>query len=187
MDPAYPAVSGILRDSHRPLLDIGCGMGLLASWLRANGHQAPITALDVDAKKIALAQKVLGTDNARFRTGDALGFEDHSGDVVVLDVLHYFSDEQQCRLLEKIARSVSPGGVALIRVTLREPTWRFALTQMEESFIKFVRWIPTAGQNFPVRATVESAFPTEQFAVDMRPMWGRTPFNSYLFTFRRKV
>ena len=59
LDPAYPAVVSLLRDSQRPLLDLGCGMGLLAAYLRANGHRAPILGFDVDEEKIGVAQRVL--------------------------------------------------------------------------------------------------------------------------------
>ena len=186
LDPAYPLVARALKDSPRPLLDIGCGMGLLAAYLRASAHQAPIVGMDVDAEKISLAQNILGRENVSFHAGDALAtFPVHSGDVVMLDVLHYFTDEEQQQLLEKMAASVAPGGQILIRVTLNEPTLRFALTRLEEWFVKFSRWIPTSGSNFPTRDEVAAPFRRAGFQEDIRPMWGITPFNSYLFTYRR--
>lgn len=186
LDPAYPLVARVLKDSPRPLLDIGCGMGLLASYLRASEHRAPIYGMDVDGEKVRLAQDLLGRENTSFHAGDALTtFPEHSGDVVMLDVLHYFSDEQQQQLLEKMAASVAPGGVVLIRVTLNEPTFRFAMTRLEEWFVKFVRWIPVTGSNFPTREEVAAPFRQAGFEEDIRPMWGMTPFNSYLFSYRR--
>ena len=186
LDPAYPVVAGLLRDSPRPLLDIGCGMGLLASYLRAHDHKAPIVGMDVDAEKVSLAQEILGKENTSFHAGDALTtFPSHSGDVVMLDVLHYFSDEQQQELLEKMANSVAPGGMVLIRVTLNEPNWRFRLTLMEEWFVKFSRWIPVTGSNFPTSDEVSAPFLRAGLEGDGRPLWGITPFNSYLFSYRR--
>jgi SAM-dependent methyltransferase len=184
LDPAYPVVAAILRDSQHPLLDLGCGMGLLASYLRATGHRAPILGLDVDQRKIEVAQQVLS--GATFRTGDALNFPTHSGDIVMLDVLHYFGDEEQQRLLEKIAASIAPGGVALIRLALNEANWRFAATKFEEWFVHFSGWIPKRGWNFPTREEVLLPFSAGGFVGDVRPMWGLTPFNSYLFAFRRR-
>lgn len=186
LDPAYPAVARILRDSPRPLLDIGCGMGLLAAYLRANGHRAPIVGLDVDGEKIALAQKLLGAEQAAFSTGDARDLPPHQGDIVMLDVLHYLTDTQQQDLLSAIAARLAPGGTALIRIALQQPNLRYALTQLEESFIKLVRWIPTTGRNFPTRDEILAGFPPAEFEADVRPMWGYTPFNSYLFVFRRQ-
>jgi hypothetical protein len=34
-DPIYAAGLELLKDSPRPVLDVGCGIGLLACWLRA--------------------------------------------------------------------------------------------------------------------------------------------------------
>jgi SAM-dependent methyltransferase len=186
LDPAYPAVASILRGSQRPLLDLGCGMGLLAAYLRANGHRAPILGLDVDQRKIEVAQEVLGGTGENFHTGDAMNFPEHSGDIVMLDVLHYFSDEDQKRLLKKVAASIAPRGVALIRLALNESNWRFAATKLEEWFVHFSRWIPQCGRNFPTREEVLSPFSEESLASEVRPMWGFTPFNSHLFAFSRK-
>jgi 2-polyprenyl-3-methyl-5-hydroxy-6-metoxy-1,4-benzoquinol methylase len=185
LDPAYPAVARTLRDSTRPLLDLGCGMGLLAAYLRANGHRAPILGLDVDEQKIEVARQALASDQESFRAGDAMNFPEHSGDIVMLDVLHYFSDEDQQRLLQRIAASIAPQGVALIRLALNESNWRFAATKVEEWFVHFSRWIPMQGWNFPTREEVLIPFRRGGLECDVRPMWGLTPFNSYLFTFRR--
>lgn len=185
LDPAYPAVAEILRDSDRPLLDVGCGMGLLTAYLRAQGHRAPVVGLDVDGEKIETASSVLTGENATFQTGDAQNLPPHSGDVVMLDVLHYFNDAGQRDLLEAVADRVAPGGVALIRIALQENNWRFAVTRFEEELIKVARWIPVQGRNFPTRVEVLVPFEERGFGTECRPMWGLTPFNSYLFTFRR--
>lgn len=185
LDPAYPAVARELAASPRPLLDLGCGMGLLAAWMRAHGHRAAITGLDVDGQKIAVANEVFAGDAAEFRTGDALDFPAHSGDVVMLDVLHYFDDAAQQRLLHRIANSVAPGGVAMIRVTLADASWRYAVTRFEEWFVHASGWIPTTGTNFPRREEMEGPFTAAGLCGGGEPMWGLTPFNSYLFTFRR--
>ncbi len=186
LDPAYGTVLETLRNSPRPLLDIGCGMGLLATYLRENGYQSPITGLDLDSGKIALAKRAFQSRSGEFLVGEALELPDHSGDVVMLDVLHYLDDASQLKLLQKVADRIAPGGVALIRVGLNEPNLRFACTQLEEWFVKFCRWIPTSGWNFPFRDEIMVSFDETQFEGVVHPMWGYTPFNSYLFIFRRK-
>jgi 2-polyprenyl-3-methyl-5-hydroxy-6-metoxy-1,4-benzoquinol methylase len=186
LDPAYPAVARALAKSKLPLLDLGCGMGLLAAYLRASGHRAPLVGWDVDEAKIEIAKTVLPGSGESFRAGDALNFSEHCGDVVMLDVLHYFSNEDQQRLLRKIAASIAPRGVALIRLALNEPNWRFAATKAEEWLVHFARWIPVQGENFPFREEVLPPFTQEGLEVEVRPMWGWTPFNSYLFTIRRQ-
>ena len=48
-DPLYSAVYERLRDRDEPILDVGCGAGLLALYLREHGHRAPIRGIDHDA------------------------------------------------------------------------------------------------------------------------------------------
>lgn len=185
LDPAYAAVWESLRSSARPLLDIGCGMGVLGSWLRENGFRPPLIGVDLDPKKIALARRALRPDEGTFLVADALDLPGHDGDVVVLDVLHYLSDADQQRFLHEVAVRTAPGGVILIRVGLNEPNLRFTLTKIEEWFVKFCGWIPTSGWNFPHREEVLAPLAGAGFEVTVRPMWGCTPFNSYLFVCRR--
>jgi len=47
-DPLYPAAFGALRECALPLLDIGCGMGVFAFYLRGRGWQPAILAIDYD-------------------------------------------------------------------------------------------------------------------------------------------
>src|SRR2546423_4066855 len=52
-DRIYAAAYDLLGRSAEPILDIGCGMGLLAFYLRERAGRQPILGLDVDARKIA--------------------------------------------------------------------------------------------------------------------------------------
>jgi SAM-dependent methyltransferase len=145
-----------------------------------------IAGLDVDKQKIDVARKVVAGKSQEFHAADAMNFPEHSGDIVMLDVLHYFSDEDQQLLLKKIAASIAPRGIALIRLALNESNWRFTATKLEEWFVGVSRWIPMSGWNFPTRDEVLLPFSEEGLAGEVRPMWGWTPFNSHLFTFQGK-
>lgn len=185
LDPAYPATLESLRQSRLPLMDIGCGIGLLGACLRELGHTAPIVGVDLDAKKIATAQELFARDGMEFHARDAREFPPHQGDVVMMDVLHYFTDEDQRKLLERVAASVAPGGTAYIRTTVNEPGWRFTMTRLEEHFVHRIGWIPSYGSNFATMEEVEGPLRAAGLEGKSRPMWGWTPFNSYLFVFRR--
>lgn len=185
-DPAYPAVLAELRDSPLPLLDLGCGAGFLAAHLRAGGFAGRIHGVDADAGRIAVATRAVGDARTTFTAGDARDFPPHAGNVVMLDAIHYFDDGAQRKLLGRIAASVAPGGVALLRLAVNEKNWRFLLTKWEEWWIQSSRWIPVGGWNFPTREEVTAPFAGEEFSTTIRPMWGLTPFNSYLFAFRRR-
>ena len=185
IDPAYAETVRVLGHSPRPLLDIGCGAGQLAAYLRAHGHIAPILGVDIDERKIGIANQVLASENARFLVSDATSFPEHHGDVVMLDVLHYLEDARQIRLLHRVADSLAPEGVALIRLTLRNDSWRFQVTQWEERLIHLIGWIAAKGWNYPTREKIEGPLLEKNCRVTLRPLWGRTPFNSYLCTVTR--
>ena len=57
-DPLYPAVFDILTATAEPLLDVGCGMGVLSFYLRQRGWNGEIIGIDFDHRKISTASKV---------------------------------------------------------------------------------------------------------------------------------
>ena len=56
-DPLYPGVLDALRGIDAPLLDLGCGLGLLAHALRFDGQTLAYRGVDNDAAKIARARR----------------------------------------------------------------------------------------------------------------------------------
>lgn len=177
-DPVYAAVAD--RLPPLPLLDLGCGIGLLALYLRTHGFAAPITGIDIDAKKIAAAPRLAAVQLRAADVRDPV--DDFLGSVTLLDVLHYFGDDDQQRILANVARCLAPGGVAIIRDALRDGTWRYRATYAAETFATSIGWLNGERLNFPTRETITRAFPG--FAIESVPMWGRTPFNNYLFVVR---
>lgn len=183
-DPLYDAVAERLRAHPHPLVDIGCGIGLMAFHLREHGFAAPITGIDHDASKIAQAQRA-AYDGIRFVTGDAREEIPSGSSVLLLDVLHYFDEREQSRILENVARAVPPGGVAIIRDGVRDASWRYRATYAAEAFARGIRWIRAERLHFPTRERIVGAF--EGFDAAVTPLWGATPFNNYLFVFTKKL
>ncbi|MEX1117215.1 MAG: class I SAM-dependent methyltransferase [Terrimicrobiaceae bacterium] len=182
-DPAYRWVAEALVSSPRPLLDIGCGAGQLAAYLRACGHHAPISGMDVDETKILIAQEAVpGCD---FAVGDAMALPAHHGDVVMLDVLHYFDPTNRQKLFENLARRIAPDGLGILRVTLKDPSWRYRVTCLEEWFVGASGWIPFRSVGFPDREELDRLAAASGMQARVFPMWGITPFNSYLMTLHR--
>lgn len=181
-DPVYGAVERRLPD--QPLLDVGCGVGLLAFYLRECGFTAPIVGIDHDAKKIVVANKIAARYNGlAFFAADAREPLHFHGSVALLDLLHYFDDATQTRILRNVAEAVAPGGVAIIRDAVRDGSWRYRATFAQESFSRAIGWLKAERLNFPTHATIANAF--DGFEAEVLPLWGRTPFNNYLFVFRR--
>ena len=187
-DPAYAAVDDLLSGPPLPLLDIGCGIGLLGQYLQAGHARTPYIGVDHDPRKIAAAREAaaaMGLDrDIDLRCADAATLPPVHGHVALLDVLHYLSAPQQQALLQVAIAHLAPDGTLVIRNVLREPNWRFHATRVEEFFLRASGWIPGGAQHYP-RAE-ELCAPLRQAGLDVqvRSLRGRTPYNSYLLVAR---
>jgi SAM-dependent methyltransferase len=182
-DPVYDAVYQRARGT---ILDLGCGAGVLAAYLRARGYDGEITGIDHDAWKIEVARG-LSLRDTTFMTADvgqALACPDRLKPVpqltVMLDLLHYLDDDAQSALLRSAAAGASS---IIIREAIRDGTWRYGATYAQETFARGLRWLKAERLNFPRRETIVGAF--NGFESEVAPLWGRTPFNNYLFVFKR--
>ena len=188
-DPVYPAAYELFRDSDEPILDIGCGLGLLALYLRERGCRQPIVGLDVDERKIRQGSEIAA---ARYRDVDLRRHDvrepigSFSGSVVLFDVLHYLSPAQQTALLSRLAPCVGPRGLLVVRDCPRDNSARFWMTWLAEHFAQLVSWNLSTPLHFPPRERITAAFSEDEFERESRPLWGATPFNNQLFVFGRK-
>ena len=155
-DPAYRAIleRGLLQDRRR-LLDLGCGLGLLASVLRAAEHlsqdagwpqgwPAPprglsIRGIELRPATVARARRALGAV-AEIVQGDIRVAEFGDADaVVLLDVLHYIEHSAQQALLERVRSTLPPGGVVLLRVGDANGGLRFRIGQWGDGAVMLAR------------------------------------------------
>ena len=73
----------------------------------------------------------------------------------------------------------------IIRDGIRDGSWRYRVTYAQEMFSRVVRWLRAERLHFPARDDVIRPF--AGFDVEVMPLYGRTPFNNYLFVFRRSA
>jgi len=186
-DPVYDFLARKLVTGADRILDLGCGAGVLAAWLRESGIHADYDGVELAEAKTRAAIKSVGSCYAgtRFRQGDAAEVAETGGlpsCVLALDLLHYFSTRDQQNLLNNLARGLPPGGRLFLRNGVNDAVgWRHAITTAEEGFVRLSKWISGGEWNFPSRAQVEETLREAGLAVVAVPMWGRTPFSSYLF------
>ena len=93
------------------VLDVGCGTGRLAGWMREKvGPRGAVTGVDPLADRVAIARS--SVPGARFEVGKAedLGlFGDASFDAVTMSsTLHWVADKEKA--LSEIRRVLRPGG-----------------------------------------------------------------------------
>lgn len=184
MDPLYEAVPGAFDDEQEPLLDLGCGIGLLLHCLRASGCKLPYVGVDTDAIKIEAARVAStrgGHDNADFQVCDlSVQFPKHQGSVALLDVLQYLPQQAQGLLLEQAAQCVSKQGKLVIRTGLADGTWRSAMTRATDRFGHLVGWMKTSFKAQPSAQELRTVLRKHGLQADFKPLWGRTPFNNWL-------
>lgn len=188
-DPLYPGVLRALRGSDAPLLDLGCGLGLLAHALRQDGQVLPYYGVDNDAPKITRGTRVAqqrGLSDTRFEVIDlAHTLPSHQGSVAILDVLQYLPQTAQQRLLDASVAMLTPGARLVIRAALDDGSRRDSTTRLTDRFAHLIGWMQSVPVHYPnerdLRRTLEGAGLSVQFA----PLYGKTPFNHWLIVATR--
>jgi len=187
-DPAYEAVRQRLIPDTSPVLDIGCGIGLCSLYLHGCGYEGPVHGIDPDPSKIEPARRATrDCPGLTFDIGEADVLpHEHRGHIVMLDVLHYLDRDKQQAVLHQLAERIPPGGWCILRATPVDRSWRFHMTRLEEWFARTIGWMRRSAVTFPRKEAVVEPFHKAGFSSEVRPLWGKTPFNSYLFAFQRK-
>ncbi len=100
--------SGYFSD---PVLDIGCGFGLHATWLAQHGHS--VTGVDISPAAIAEAQRRSGRKTPtdfRIADGLALPFADGTFATVLDRGTYHHQGRHKRRYLEQVRRVLRPDG-----------------------------------------------------------------------------
>ena len=187
-DPLYDAVYDELKDSDLPLLDLGCGLGVLAFYLRERGLIFPIRGLDYDKRKTDGANHVASKINdahCNFSEHDARhGIPEHHGNVTILDILQFFTPEELDKLLTAAAERVAPGGKLVIRSGLKDSSTRFKITVAGDFFAKATFWMKAAPIHYPSADDFERIL-SPHGKLTICPLWGPTPFNNHLIVMKK--
>jgi len=196
-DPVFAGLleHGLIPDRAR-VLDIGCGQGLLASWLLsakamhaagdwpAHWPPAPglqsIHGVDLMPRDVERARRALG-DAATFTVGDMRKMEFGKADaVVVLDVLHYVDVEAQDDVLRRIRDALAPRGVLVLRIGDAAAGWPFRFSVWVDHVVTFARGHRNSRLHCRPLEAWKSVLRDLGFSVHALPMNRGTPFANIL-------
>ena len=186
-DPLYEAVYKELKASPLPLLDIGCGLGILAFYLREKGETFPVKAIDYDQRKITEANiAARNYPSLSFKHLDVRnGIPEFSGNVTVLDILQFFTSSEQLALLKSAALSIAKGGKLIIRSGIRDDSMRFKITRLADHIARAASWMKAGPTCYPDISFIVQVMEEAGLSGKTRPLWGKTPFNNHLLVFSR--
>src|SRR4051794_10123937 len=183
-DPLYEHVIRTIGRTDAPLLDVGCGIGLLIHALRSAGATMPYRGVDIDAQKIGLARgaaKSAALGAVEFETCDlSQSFPAHSGSVALLDVVQYLDAAACDAVLDSAARSVSAEGMLVMRAGLDDGSWRAAFTRAMDRLGHAIRWMQTPPRSQPTKSGIHDLLRRHGFRCEFHPAWGNTPFNNWM-------
>lgn len=187
-DPLYPGALAALRGSTAPLLDLGCGLGLLAHALRGDGQAMAYRGVDTDAAKIAraarAAQRASLADVAFAVVDLARTLPEHRGSVALLDVLQYLDIDAQRGLLAGMAAMLTPEAVLVIRSPVADDGGRSRATRIADRLAHRIGWMRTRPQDYPTLDGLRTTLEGHGLQVECMPLYGRTPFNNWLIVAR---
>ncbi len=191
-DPVYRGVLQALQGCEAPLLDVGCGIGLLLHAMRAAGRDLAYLGVDLDPRKIDTARDAMARAQlagASFECGDAAaGLPPHAGSVAILDVMQFLPDHaaREALLAAAIAR-VRADGRLVIRTGLADGSTRAGITRVVDRLSNLWGWMRTGPDRYPEREWLQQRLADAGFLVRFSPLSGNTPFNNWLVVAQRNT
>lgn len=204
-DPAFTGMLALgLLPAQCRILDIGCGQGLLASWLLSARDQharglwpaswpaAPqvsqVHGIELMPRDIERARTALGHygEQASFEVGNMCTVAFRAADaVVILDVLHYVDFPAQDAVLEKVRNCLAPGGVLLLRVGDAAGGLPFKISNWVDNVVTAVRGHRTLPKYCRSLADWKAGIAGMGFSVKAVPMHQGTPFANILLVCKK--
>ncbi|MDQ3032969.1 MAG: class I SAM-dependent methyltransferase [Myxococcota bacterium] len=118
------------------LLDVGCGIGLLSSYLALREPGRTLVGVEPDAAKVAVARRAARAldleSDYLVGTLDALAPGASFDGIVASDVLHHVPRHEQEPLLRRLIESLRPTGTLVIKEVTTRPLRKHALAYVTD-------------------------------------------------------
>lgn len=199
-----PVFAGLLERGLVPadarVLDLGCGQGLLASWLMAArtawqqgywpaGWPEPpqmrsFQGIEWMPRDVARARQALA-GAVQISCADISESDYGDADVVaIIDVLHYLDRARQDRVLAAVRAALAPGGLLLLRVGDAAAGTRFRLSRWVDSVVISFRGLGMRRLHCRSLREWEQCLRQLGFMIEIVPMSQGTPFANVLLIAR---
>jgi len=196
-DPVFAGLLelGAINNGAR-LLDLGCGQGLLASWLRAARQLydagqwqttwpepprlAAYRGIELMPSDV-LRASAAGAENVEFVQGDIRTADFGKVDtVVILDVLHYIKPEEQEQVLQRVREALLPSGKLVLRIGDADGGLPFLYSKLVDLVVFFIRGHRIAKLHTRTLGEWSELLTRLGFSVESLPMHKGTPYASTL-------
>lgn len=194
-DPIAKLIASIEGEAEGALgavTDVGTGRAQLPILLVELGRATKAKGFDWDRDKIEAAKKAAGAIGGRPALPIELSVEDArraeippSDTVLIIDVLHYFTIDEQDAILDRAAAAVVPGGRLLVREADTERGWRSKATLLEERVFTALRYNRGERVRFRPARAIAARLEGHGLTCSIEPAWGGTPFSNVLIVARR--
>ncbi len=115
------------------ILDVGCGDGLLAVFLKKiHGREQEIVGVDIDHRKIHIASQ-LDLPDTSFHHEDVANVPPQSFDVVtVVHVLYLVPQKLREQFIGHCLKALKPSGTLVLGVNITKPRWKHWFSYLQE-------------------------------------------------------
>ncbi|MFM7062253.1 MAG: class I SAM-dependent methyltransferase [Actinomycetes bacterium] len=133
-----PAVEALVPRSG-DVLDLGCGIGMVAVDLARSSAGRRVHAVDVDPVRAEVARRAAGragvAERVRVEVVPAGWSPPRAAydAVVVVDVLYLLGRRAAFDLLDDLVGSLRPGGLLVVKEMAARPRWKASWTRVQES------------------------------------------------------
>ena len=118
------------------VLEVGCGHGLVSTYLALASPARRVTGVDIDAHKVELAQQaaeqLAGPRPTFANAADGKLPAGPWDAIVIVDVLYLLPRDRELALLDDCTHALSPQGVLVVKETDVRPRWKHRLAVLQE-------------------------------------------------------